>query len=123
METHKSSSYELSILDDNIAELVIYENTEFDAKMVDEFHEFIARKMVPPVSVLVNKLYSYSYSYEALKALSRSRKIKSVAVASYGKSSTTINYIMEHFNPCNLPVKIFSEKALALQWLRDGSLN
>lgn len=119
MVTYNFSSFQVSIIESNIAELVIFDNTEFDIGMVNDFHELVKNKMNSQVLVLVNKTYSYSYTFEALVALSRSKAIKAVAVLSNkGVVNSLVSYLAKRFNFYKVPVKIFHERENALQWLR-----
>lgn len=127
MDIYQYSSFKVSIIDNNIVELVIFNNTEFDISMVNDFHELVKNKMNSRAFVLVNKIYSYSYTFEALLALSRSTSIRSVAVLS-NKSivSSTVSYLAQCFNFYKVPVSVFHEREGALLWLlsiRDYGFN
>jgi len=120
MVTYKFPAFQVSVLENNIAELVIFSDTEFDVGMANHFLEVIETKMISPALVLVNKTYSYSYTFEALIAFSRSKSLKSVAVLSdRGTVSSLVSYLSKRFNFHKVPVKTFDEREPAIQWLKS----
>lgn len=122
MVTYRFTSFQISIVEDDIAEIVVFNNTEFTLQMVNDFHALVRDKMAPQVGVLVNKNYPYSYTFDALVALSRSRAIKSVAVWSNGKIVNSITaYLAKRFNFYKVPVRTFYDRAEALAWLKEVS--
>lgn len=120
MLTYNFLSFKMSVLDNNVVEFVVFDDAEFDIEMVNQFHEVIENNMHSPALVLVNKMHSYSYTFEALVALSRSKSIKSVAVLSNKNVvSSLVSYLAKRFNVYKVPVKTFHERERALQWLRS----
>lgn len=120
MLTYNFLSFKMSIINNNIVELVVFDDAEFDIEMVNQFHEVIENNMRSPALVLVNRIYSYSYTFEALRALSRSKSIKSVAVLSNKDvASSLVSYLARRFNVYKVPVKTFHERESALKWLRS----
>ncbi len=88
--------------------------------MVNEFFSHLAEEgIVGDISILLNKLTRFSYSFDSLLLLGSETRIKNVAVASYDKLSTeTSTYMIKRFNQSNKNSVIFSSKEEAMGWLK-----
>jgi len=118
MQKHDLSFGVIIIHYQNLAELIVNPGVEMDLEMVGEYHEFLLTKMQHPLSILINKLYPYTYTFEAQQHLGTLTQINSVAILVYGsitKKSTECLISIPRSIPWS--VKIFTERSQALDWL------
>lgn len=120
MKSYKLSFGIISILRNNLAEVIVNEGVVMDEVMVDEYHDFLLSNLDAPLSILINKTNSYSYTYEAQKALVSFNKIEVMAVfvdSNAGLMSTETLLSLKKDN--NWDVKIFRTREDALFWLNE----
>lgn len=116
---HRLSFCSITVIQDNIAEIIFDDQVDIDLDMVNEFWQFVDAEMKTPIHVIINKKHRYSYQFEALMAISESSKIQSVAVISYNEASASMSeYLNSTFNKSGKHVKIFSTQAAAIQWIK-----
>ncbi len=118
METHTLSFGVVNILQEDIAEVIINENVEFDIPMVEEYHAFLLSHLTAPFALLINKIYSYTYTGTAQLKIGDLPQIYAMAVVAYTKPTeiaTRTLVQMPHDNAWNL--KIFSTTTEAIAWL------
>ncbi len=118
MERFKLSFCEIILLERDIAEVIVNDGVEIDLLMVEEYHAFLIAKMAPHFSLLVNKINSYSYTFEAQLHLATLSQINKMAVLVYNRASdlATKNLAsLTRETPWNL--EMFSERESALTWL------
>ncbi len=120
MITHKLSFGEITLLQEDIAEVIVNDRVEFNLEMVTEYHEFLINKMKCPFSLLINKLNSYTYTFEAQQHLATLTDINAMAVVSYSNiTELTTKSLIQVPREINWKIKIFNEREVALQWLQD----
>jgi hypothetical protein len=120
MITHKLSFGEITLLQENIAEVIVNDRVEFNLEMVAEYHEFLINKMKCLFSLLINKLNSYTYTFEAQQHLATLTDINAMAVVSYSNiTELTTKSLIQVPREINWKIKIFNEREVALQWLQD----
>ena len=120
MITHKLSFGEITLLQEDIAEVIVNDRVEFNLEMVAEYHEFLINKMKCPFSLLINKLNSYTYTLEAQQHLATLTDINAMAVVSYSNiTELTTKSLIQVPREINWKIKIFNEREVALQWLQD----
>jgi len=118
-------SYELdfariNLLNDSIAEVIIHNGVELNVDMVNEYHDFLIKHLKSPFSLLVNKLNSYTYDFEAQQILATIEQIKAIAVVTYSRSATiTTQYLASQPRATDWNIQIFSDRTSALLWLQD----
>jgi len=107
------------ILSDSIAEVIINENVEMTLVMVKEYHEFLLSHLVSPFSLLINKVNSYTYDFDAQLNLATLTEINAMAVVAYTRSTKIsteyLNSSVPREKDWNL--KIFSNRDEGLNWL------
>ena len=106
------------LLRDDIAEVIINEGVEMDGGMVDDYHEFLLTNLTSPFSLLINKINSYAYDFEAQKKLATLDQINAMAVVAYSRSTkiatqTLISFPRDH----EWNLKLFDDRTEALNWL------
>jgi len=118
MTTHKLSFGEITILQEDIAEVIVNDRVEFDLEMLGEFHEFLLHKMKYPFSLLINKLNSYTYTFEAQQHLGTLPQINAMAVVAYSKiTELTTKSLIKVPRKVLWKIKIFNDRQVALKWL------
>jgi len=109
---------EITKISDDLAEVVAYEGVEVDVAKMEEFHDWFLKNLSPPFCILVNKINSYSYAFEALMNLADMKEIKAVAVISYKKISAMSTNLLKDFpRKRRLNIRMFETKGNALDWL------
>ena len=120
MKIYKLSFGNISIIEKNIAEVIVNEGFVIDEVMVDEFHDFLLDHLQSPFSLLINKKYSYSYNFEAQRIIGNLKQIKAKAVVvgtSGGLMSTETLININAHSKWN--VKLFHKRDEALSWLYE----
>lgn len=117
---HKLSFCRINIIEKNIAEVVVKGKVEVTALMIDELLLFIEDHMSGEISFILNKVISYTYSFDALVKFSLSDVIKNLAVVAYGDNSAAFsNYLKNNFNKSNKTIKVFNSREDAIAWMKD----
>jgi len=110
----------VNILQEDIAEVVINEGVELDHQMVDVYHTFLLKHLNPPFSLLVNKHYAYSYTFDAQKKLATLPQINAIAVVVYNqKTYAATDSVIDFPREVDWKVQIFKERQTALSWLQQ----
>ncbi len=118
MITYELSFGKVILIQDDIAEVIVDEGVEFDIVMVGEYHEFLIDHLKHPFSLLINKLHSYSYTFEAQQYLGDLTEINAMAVVSYTKASEiTTKSLASMPKESTWDLKIFKKREIALKWL------
>lgn len=118
MAIHHLSFAQMTIIQQDLAEIVVNEGVEMNVSMVREYAEFLKSNLVSPYFILVNRLNSYSYTFNAQQLLSEIEGTYSFAITSYNRPSTLTSELMIA-NADNVQgnVKLFSDREAALAWL------
>ena len=124
MKLHELSFGKIIILRDNIAEVIINEGVEINSEMVKEYHDFLLSQLTSPFSLLINKINSYTYDFDAQVNIATLNEIKSMAVVTYTRAKkvstealATINSKSDEWN-----LKMFSNREDALKWLMSDQI-
>lgn len=106
------------ILRDDIAEVIINEGIEMNLQMVKKYHNFLLSHLRSPFSLLINKINSYTYDFEAQLHLATLNEIKAMAVVAYSKKTKiATNLLASKIHPDDWNLKIFSNRDQAHAWL------
>jgi len=118
MDLHELPFAKIIILSEDIAEVIINDGVEMNTDMVDQYHDFLLSHLHAPFALLVNKVNSYSYNFEAQQNLATLKEINAMAVVSYNRSTTLATKNLAAF-PRNEKwnISIFSSRDEALSWL------
>ncbi|MGI1679567.1 MAG: hypothetical protein K6L75_12580 [Cellvibrionaceae bacterium] len=108
----------------NIVEIIPHPDVEIEKEMVDEFFSYLAENGVEGnISILLDKLTKFSYSFESLMILGAEERIKNVAVVSYDKLSIeTSEYMIQRFNQSKKNSVVFTSREAAVDWLKTITL-
>ena len=120
MKNYKMSFGTIIKLNNNLAEIVVDDGIEMNLTQVKEYHNFLLNNLKAPFYLLVNRKYSYTYTFEAQKAIVNFDKIKKLAVllSTQGglMSSETLLSLNENLN---WEISWFNKREDALAWLNE----
>jgi hypothetical protein len=118
MHTYTLPFGDITILQENLAEVVIYDGIIMDEGIVDDYHNFLLLKLKSPFSLLINKKFAYSYTFDAQLKIGSLSQIDKMAVIVYSNFTemATKSLISLNVNK-NWNIKIFQDRDLALTWL------
>lgn len=120
MELHHLPFGKIIILREDIAEVIIDEGIEFSTEMVDQYHKFLLSHLKAPFLLLINKINTYTYDFEAQQKLASLEEIKKMAVVSYSQvTHVTTEYLAAIPREVTWNLKIFPDRELALTWLKS----
>lgn len=87
IKKHKLSFGYITLLSNNIAEVIVNHNTKMTIEMIEEYDEFLANYFHDDFGVLINRINDYSYTYEASLSIASLANLKAIAVVSYSSKS------------------------------------
>ncbi len=106
------------ILHDDIAEVIVNEGIEMDVRMVEQYHDFLLSHLRPPFSLLVNKINSYTYDFQAQIKLATLTQINAMAVVAYNHlTQVTTDTLASYPRSEKWNLKVFSNRDEAIVWL------
>jgi hypothetical protein len=118
MDLYELSFAKIIILDDNIAEVVVNEGVTMDVEMVEQYHEFLLSHLRAPFSLLINKVNSYTYDFDAQNKLATLKEINAMAVVAYNQITRLITESLASYpREVRWNLKVFSNRDEALAWL------
>lgn len=118
MTNYNLSFGTITLIQNDIAEVIVNEGVIFSIEMVAEYHEFILNTMQHPCSLLINKINSYTYTFETQQHLATLPQINAMAVVSYNKATeTTTKSLASVARETPWELKIFKSRDHALKWL------
>ena len=120
MKTHKLSFGTISVLAENMVEVVINEGVEMDGSLVDEYHKFLLTNLKKPFSILVNQKFCYSYTFEAQRRVASLDEIIAVAVISpTAARKMAMETLKSITDKDDVNIKIFVSRKEAMIWLKE----
>ncbi len=125
MDIHELPFGKIIILQEDVAEVIIDEGVEMNAPMVEEYHAFLLSHLSHPFSLLINKINSYTYDFDALLGIASLNEILSMAVVHYTRSNQVGTEILAAINPNSdkWNLKMFWDREKALAWLFNNQEN
>ena len=118
MKTYQFSFGEITIIKKNLAEVIISEGIVMDLDMVEEYHKFLLDNLTAPFSLLVNKKFSYTYTFNAQRAIANLDAIKAMAIVNRVYISVMATEVLININrENNWNIKLFKIREKALEWL------
>ncbi len=118
MDLHELSFAKIIILREDIAEVIVNDGVEMDMAMVKEYHDFLISNLRHPFSLLINKVNSYTYSFDAQINLATLKEINAMAIVSYNRKTTiSTQSLASRPRALDWNLKIFSNMHEALAWL------
>ena len=118
MDLHELPFAKIIILRDDIAEVMINDGVKMDIAMIEQYHDFLLSHLRMPFSILVNKINSYTYDFDAQEKLATLKEINAMAVVAYNPVTEITTEILASY-PRNVKwnLRIFSNRDDALAWL------
>ena len=118
MDLHELPFAKIILLRDDIAEVMINDGVKMDIAMVEQYHDFLLSHLRAPFSILVNKINSYTYDFDAQEKLATLKEINAMAVVAYNPVTEITTEILASY-PRNVKwnLRIFSNRDDALTWL------
>ena len=118
MDLHELPYAKIIILQDDIAEVMINDEVKMDLEMVEHYHEFLLSHLRSPFSLLINKINSYSYDFDAQLKLATLKEINAMAVVAYDRiTRITTETLASYPRSEKWNLKVFSNRDEALNWL------
>lgn len=106
------------ILHDDVAEVMINNGIEMDVRMVEQYHDFLLSHLDSPFSLLINKVNSYTYDFQAQIKLATLTQINAMAVVAYNHvTEVTTKTLASYPRTEKWNLKVFSNRDEALDWL------
>ncbi len=120
MKDYRLSFATVTMLKDNIAEVIVDEGVIVSEFMVVEFHDFLRENVQAPFGLLINKKNAYSYTFEAQKSIVNMDEIKAMAVIYKTKGGLISTQMLINLNrPNNWNIKLFQDRHHALDWISN----
>ena len=118
MDLHELPFAKIIIIQDDIAEIMVNEGIEMNASMVEQYHEFLLSHLKPPFSLLVNKINSYTYDFDAQTKIGTIKEINVMAVVAYNRVTKIATETLAAYPRSEeWKLKIFSNRDAAIDWL------
>ena len=118
MDLYELPFAKIIILRDDIAEVMINDGVELDVNMVEQYHDFLLTHLQAPFSLLINKVNSYTYDFQAQAKLATLEEINAMAVVAYNRiTEITTQTLASYPREIEWNLKIFSNRDDALAWL------
>ncbi|VAW59807.1 hypothetical protein MNBD_GAMMA08-1399 [hydrothermal vent metagenome] len=119
MTTHTLSFGTITLLQKDIAEVIVNDGVEMNLEMVETYHQFLLENMPESFSLLINKKNAYTYSFEAQLQLATLTQINSMAVLVYSNISAAATKNLATM-PRAIPWKleVFNDRKNAIKWLQ-----
>jgi hypothetical protein len=118
MDLYELPYAKIIILQDDIAEVMINDEVKMDLEMVEHYHEFLLSHLRPPFSLLINKINSYTYDFDAQLKLATLKEINAMAVVAYNQvTRITTESLASYPRSKKWNLKVFSNREKALNWL------
>jgi len=118
MDLHELPFAKIIILRYDIAEVMISDGVKMDKEMVEQYHDFLLSNLRAPFSLLINKVNSYTYDFEAQEKLATLKEINAMAVVAYNRVTKITTETLASFpRDVKWNLSIFSNRDEALVWL------
>jgi len=118
MDLYELPFAKIIVLRDDIAEVMINDGVIMDMAMVEQYHDFLLAHLRAPFSLLVNKVNSYTYDFDAQEKLATLKEINVMAVVAYKRvTEITTETLASYPRNVKWNLRIFSDRDDALAWL------
>lgn len=118
MGNYKLSFGTITILQENLAEVIVNEGVVMDETMILEYHDFLLNNLTAPFGLLINKIHAYAYTFDAQKAIAHLDQIKSMAVVANTSGAVMSTETLINVNGnIHRNIKLFQDREDALSWL------
>jgi hypothetical protein len=118
MNLYELSYAKIIILRDDIAEVIINDDVVMNVVMVKHYHEFLRTHLTSPFSLLINKINSYTYDFDAQLELATIAEINVMAVVAYNRiTELTTESLASYPRSKKWNLEVFLNRKDALAWL------
>ena len=118
MNLYELSYAKIIVLQDDIAEVIINDAVVMNAVMVEQYHEFLRSILTSPFSLLINKINSYTYDFDAQIELATIGEINAMAVVAYSRiTELATESLASYPRSKKWNLQIFMNRDDALAWL------
>ena len=118
MELYKLSFGEISVLANNIAEVMVDERANIDLEMVAEIHNCLLSIFTNSFSLLINKSNPYSTQLDALIQFGTLAAINKIAVFAPNRmAKLSADFAADIPSSAALNIQVFTNREDALGWL------
>jgi hypothetical protein len=83
---HQLSFATVNIMSDDVAEVVVNEGIDISLEMSEEYDEFLSNHFSQNFGLLVNKINSYDFSFEAKLNVASHENLTAIAVVIYNEN-------------------------------------
>lgn len=105
-------------LSNELAEIIVDDGMVIDMDMVREYHTWIQNNLSDPCLLLINKIYPYTYTFEAQNKIACLDQIRAMAVVVYNRISEVVTRDLASFpREHEWYIQIFDSRHDALLWL------
>lgn len=122
MNTHRLPNLKVTVLRENLAEVIINQGVEIDEADVCHFFTFLAEHLSPPYGLLVNKIHSYAYSFAAQRVLRDHPEVGAIAIVAHSSLGQRSAEFVSSFLSDNTKSAVFMSYTEALAWLKEQLL-
>ncbi|AUP80445.1 hypothetical protein [Flavivirga eckloniae] len=122
MKSCKLSFATIFAVQNNLAELIVNEGIEIDEIKVDELHDALLNSFETPISLLINKRHSFSYTFQAQIKITQLKELKAIAIVigTNGALMSTQTLMSVNKNVFD-DIELFQEREEALTWLGESN--
>lgn len=120
MNLHQLSFAKIIIIRNDLAEVISNEGIELTVDMLKELYHFLDMNLELPCSLLINKVNSYNYSFDALEYFGVYKEIKATAIVVYNQVAEAVSkYSADFTRDQAWNTTIFKSRESALEWLLE----
>jgi hypothetical protein len=120
VELYELPFVKLIKLGDDTLEVIVNEGVDYSVEMAAQYHAWVRSNMADPCFVMVNRINSYSYTYEVRQKLGSLEQIKAIAMVAYTRiSQLSAESVLKGTRLTPLNSKIFNNREEALSWLES----
>ena len=124
MDLYELSYAKIIILQEDIAEVIINDAVVMNAAMVKQYHEFLRSNLTSPFSLLINKINSYTYDFDAQTELATIAEINAMAVVVYNRiTELATESLASYPRSKKWNLEIYLNRNDALAWLLSEQKN
>ncbi|MBL4700359.1 MAG: hypothetical protein JKX85_03795 [Phycisphaeraceae bacterium] len=105
------------MLNPQIAEVAINQGIELTSEMLAELHAFLTNYLPKNGGLLINKINSYSYSFETQQKIFSVENVKHFAVFTHNRPTQLAAESLVQFRQKSINLEFFKDFNKSLHWL------
>ncbi len=108
----------ITLIREDLAEVVINEGVEINMEMLNQYHHFLLNHLRAPFSLLINKINTYSYTFDAQAKLATLKEINAIGVVAYNRVTLmALDSLASFPREVKWNMKAFTNYDDALEWV------